>query len=143
MRNRSNSALAALLALALGGCCHSESFKATEKGFAPSARGGDPVVFLDRLPREPYRTVGVIRVARPNSTPLGEFIDAARTHATMVGCDVVIDAFLVGATGSYCKKTPVYGAPNCCTRRFVCGAYSTEGLARGSSAPSDAPQGRP
>jgi hypothetical protein len=111
----------------LGGCCHTASFTAIEKGFVAGPRRQAPVVFLDRLPRAEYRRVGFIEVARPNSTPLGEFVDAARVRGAEVGCDVVIDAFVLGEEGTYhCRDTPVYGAPECCTRAFVCGAYRPE-----------------
>ena len=122
--------------LTLGGCCHSESFKATDKGFLPTARTQAPPVFLDRLPPIPYRRVGMIDVARSNSTPLNEFIDAALARATTVGCDVVIDTFALGGTSTYCKATPACGGSDCCTRRFVCGAYIANDEAQRKRRPS-------
>lgn len=142
-RNRCISLVAALFALGLGGCCHTETFTSLEQSFVPAERRSRPAVFLDRLPKRDYRTVGVIEVARSDSTPLGEFIDGARAHAEGIGCDVVIDSFILGQARGYCRDTPVYGAPNCCTRKFLCGVYTAEDVAWHTLAGSGPATGNP
>ena len=130
--------LVLLAVMGTSGCCHTVWIPADGVNhLAP--RTAPPEVFLDRLPQRPYRRVGDVQVAGSNRTSLAEFIDEAKMVAAGKGCDILIDSFALEATRVYCKGEPVWGAADCCSRRFVCGAYQATNAESASIEPEAAP----
>jgi hypothetical protein len=78
-----------LIALALCGCVTAE-FVSTDPSFRPRGHAM-PIVYIDKLPPFPYRSVGIIEATIPDSHPLSEVMQVVATKGQEIGCDAVVD----------------------------------------------------
>jgi hypothetical protein len=159
---------ARLLPLLLCGCINA-TFTSTEPSFTPHERSGLPRVYVDKLPKRPYESVGIIEVQAPAGTFLYNIWHAAAEKGRSVGCDVVVDraihrvsrldlprwsavahpiiafgtapAPLVTTWTAAPPPTVVTTAPPPDKREFVCGVYAS--APSRPSAPADAPDETP
>ena len=130
-----------LIALALCGCVTAE-FVSTDPSFRPRSHAM-PIVYIDKLPPFPYRSVGIIEATIPDSHPLSEVMQVVATKGQEVGCDAVVDRaihqvssaapvvvrqrWLVQYRAPMTSSTPVYHppqnnyqAPPAGKREFIC-----------------------
>jgi hypothetical protein len=119
----------------LAGCLVTSSFFLTDGRFHQGVHHSDPEVFLDRLPDQPYRAVGIIEVQGPGSMELGSMVNEARAKGGELGCDVVVDRAIhrvaAGeAVHSYAlaANQTVYAAPAPPPNKheFICGLYEAK-----------------
>ena len=133
------------LSVAIGVCgCMRATFVQTDtfKPGPPSALEW----YIDKVPKKPYRAVGIIEVTLADTAALMEVVKAAYKKGQEVGCHLIIErslhvvspsALLPTSKISVCvadavsecqyhtRSQPVYGgsAPASGTREFVCGVY--------------------
>ena len=134
----------AVLALLLVGCITAK-FVQTDPRFRSAPRRTLPPAYLDRLPEQPYRSVGIIEVQGPaGDFDLGKVVKAAREKAAKLGCDLVVDRAIHKVTSAIERAGPlvaqypyVYTPPPTATpqpiyvanaappgrREFICGVY--------------------
>ncbi len=90
---------AAVVALAgLTGGCWSTSFHASDPSFQPSAVFSDPLVYLTRLPPQPFRAVGIIEVSGPDDSTVDQAAPRAVDKGREVGCQLLVWRRLVRDT---------------------------------------------
>jgi hypothetical protein len=82
-------ALALFALLAAAGGCVRVTFTQTRSAYKPHPAATQPEVFVDRLPGQPYDSVGIIQVIGGQS--LSHVLEAASSKGQEVGCDVVVD----------------------------------------------------
>jgi hypothetical protein len=85
--------------LACAGCIR-VSFVKSSGSFVEHETKKRPGVYVDKLPRKPYESVGIIEVMAPQTTDLGQIMDAAADKGQEVGCDVVVDRSIHKVDGS-------------------------------------------
>jgi hypothetical protein len=78
-----------LLALSLAGCVTAD-FVSTDPYFRPRSHML-PLVFIDRLPPFPYRSVGIIEATIPENHPLSEVMRVVAAKGQEVGCEAIVD----------------------------------------------------
>jgi hypothetical protein len=121
----------------LGGCMEANFF-ATDNAFQKGARHGAAEVFLDHLPPQPYRVVGLVEVNASDDTALHEVVEIARERGRKVGCDVLVEreihrlgcgeavrVYATAATGpvSVDSSEPAQSAAK---REFICGVFDSK-----------------
>jgi len=128
----------AIVALLVSGCVTAK-FVQTDPRFRRAQRRGPPQVYLDRLPEQSYRSVGIIEVSGPaGDFNLGTVVRVAREKAAKLGCDLVVDRSIHKTTSSIPGAGPLlaqYGytptpapiypvyAPPPGRREFICGVF--------------------
>ena len=122
----------AVLALLLVGCITAK-FVQTDARFRSAPRRTLPPAYLDRLPEQPYRSVGVIEVRGPaDYFDLGKVVKAAREKAAKLGCDLIVDraihktASAIERGGPLLAQYPYAYVPPPAPpgrREFICGVY--------------------
>jgi hypothetical protein len=81
--------LALLLPIAFAGCW-SASFHASDETFHPASVISDPLVYLTRLPAEPFRSVGIIEVDGPEDSSVEQAVTRAVEKGREIGCQVLV-----------------------------------------------------
>jgi len=80
-----------LLLSALFPACITAEFVQTDYSHLPRWSGGRPVLFIDRLPDRPTRSVGLVSVNAPDTAALSMVLKAAVDKGYEVGCWGLID----------------------------------------------------
>jgi hypothetical protein len=88
-------------------------------------------VFLDRLPQQPYRPVGIVEVTGSND--LGEIVRTASEQGRLVGCDVLVDRAIHRVSAAPAASAdltlvtyqaqPVIVGPSPPPHQFICGIF--------------------
>jgi hypothetical protein len=109
------------LALLAAGCMRA-TFLRTDGRFQPSPRPSPPPIFIDRLPEESYRSVGIIE---PRGADLSARVAAARAKGQELGCDLVLSERIHWTWQNQQRdgEDPVSPVE---TNRFICGQYVPE-----------------
>lgn len=89
-------------AVIFSGCIRS-SFTQTDGQFAPAVSNVMPSFYLDRLPPQSYRSVGIIEVIASAGTDLSAVMRAAIEKGQELGCQVVVDRSTKCARESRCR----------------------------------------
>ena len=143
----------------LGGCVRVEFVRTN--GLAPSRRGGQPEVFIDRQPAFAFQSIGILQVTAPAGTRLSNIIQRLIEEGTAAGCDVIVDraifrvaaplplGALVAMTGDgpllaqYTPYTPapvvMAPAPPPQQSQWICGVYAVPPPAAPAPPPAPAP----
>ncbi len=93
-------------ALCASGCVNA-SFTKTSDGYVVHAVDTVPEVFVDKLPEQPYDSVGIIEVHAPQAANLSEVLRAAADKGQQVGCDVVVDRSIHRVDGADLRRWTV------------------------------------
>lgn len=100
------------------------TFIRTDRRFSPSPRATPPPMFLDRLPTDSYRSVGII-------DSNGGFLDrvnAARAKGKALGCDLVLSERVHWIWVNRQRDAEDRVTPRD-SGRFICGLYDATGAA--------------
>jgi hypothetical protein len=84
-----------MAAIALAGCGQAEAFKRTDPSYQPVSRNAPSQVYFDRAPAGSYRSVGIIVVDAPMSTPRSEVAARAARKGGSVGCELLVSTPLL------------------------------------------------
>jgi hypothetical protein len=143
------------VALALCTGCVSADFARTDPGFKKGWKPGRPLVYVDRLPERPYRSVGILELTFPANSSLTQVLEAAGQQGQIVGCDVVVErsihpvqkeSGLSGTPAFWMRAQHVpghppgsaqpptfYSAPQIGKREFICGIWEEAQPTSGST----------
>jgi hypothetical protein len=127
-----------LLAFCLFGCVKIE-YLSTDVSFRPRGHAR-PLVFIDRLPPYPYRSVGIFEATVPVGSSLAEVLSAVVDKGAEIGCEAIVDRAIHRVSAApvvrprrllvqfpqitpspvYVPAQPVYATPPPGTREFIC-----------------------
>jgi hypothetical protein len=99
-----------LAALLMCAGCTRVNFIKSSASFVEHERKVRPGVYVDKLPRKPYKSVGIIEVIAPAAAGLDDILALAADKGQEVGCDVVVDRAIHKVEGALPRRWTVAGS---------------------------------
>jgi len=88
--------------------CITTSFIQTDPSYVPTDRQKKPRVFLDRLPEEPYHSVGIIEAMAPAGSRFEKILAIVQKKGQELGCWGLVERSIFPIRGS---KPPAQETP--------------------------------